>query len=129
MEVSLYQAAAAMNATEQWQELISENLAGASTPGARKHEISFSAVQAGLTPPSSAPTRPGFVIPMATATTNFQQGELHSTGDPMDPGFSPCKAPPARPPTPAMANFKSTPRASSSPPVAIWCWATTVPFN
>ena len=84
MEVSLYQAAAAMNATEQWQELISENLAGASTPGARKHEISFSAVQAGLTPPSSDPTRPGFVIPMATATTNFQQGELHSTGDPMD---------------------------------------------
>jgi len=84
MEVSLYQAAAAMNATEQWQELISENLAGAATPGGRKREVSFSAVEAGLASSGSNSGKPGYVIPVATASTNFAQGELHSTGDSMD---------------------------------------------
>ncbi len=92
MEVSLYQAAAAMNATERWQEMISDNLATASMPGARKRDISFSAVQAGLA--STAPNfaSSGYVIPAANAATNFQQGELHPTGNAMDlalegPGF------------------------------------------
>jgi flagellar basal-body rod protein FlgG len=84
MEVSLYQAAAGMNATEQWQEMISENLAGAATPGSRKQEISFSAIQAGLAAPTADPAHPGFVIPVASSTTNFNQGELHATGDSMD---------------------------------------------
>jgi len=92
MDVSLYQAAAAMNATERWQELISDNLAAASMPGARKREISFSAVQAGLASSSSNAANPGYVIPSANAVTSFQQGELHSTGSSMDfalegPGF------------------------------------------
>jgi flagellar basal body rod protein FlgG len=84
MEVSLYQAAAGMNATEQWQELLSDNLAGASTPGNRKREISFSAVEAGLNSRASDPANPGFVIPIASSTINFEQGELHATGDSMD---------------------------------------------
>jgi len=100
MEVSLYQAAAAMNATERWQEMISNNLATASIPGARKHEISFSAVQATLA--SSNPTSPGFVIPVAREATNFQQGELHSTGSPLDfalegPGFFSVRMPDGQP--------------------------------
>ena len=88
MDVSLYQAAAAMNATERWQDLISDNLASASVPGTRKHEISFSAVQAGLAPGGAS----NFVIPTVTSTMNFQQGEIHASGNALDfalegPGF------------------------------------------
>jgi len=93
MEVSLYSAAAAMNATERWQDLVADNLSSASLPGARQQEISFSAVQAGLmsgTAPGSASG--SFVIPFAGAATNFSQGELKATGSNMDfavegPGF------------------------------------------
>ena len=92
MEVSLYSAAAAMNATERWQDLVADNLATTSVPGARQQEISFSAVQTGLAfdTPGSASNR--FVIPFAGSTTNFSQGELKATGDKLDlalegPGF------------------------------------------
>jgi len=92
MEVSLYQAAAAMNATERWQEMISDNLATASIPGGRKREISFSAIQAGLDSNVSGFANPGYVLPAANTVTNFQQGELHPSGNSMDfalegPGF------------------------------------------
>ena len=98
MDVSLYQAAAAMNATERWQELISDNLATGSIPGARKREISFSAIQAGLASQSFNSANPGYVIPAASAVTNFQQGELHPSGNPMDfalegPGFFAVRMP------------------------------------
>jgi flagellar basal body rod protein FlgG len=84
MEVSLYQAAAAMNATERWQELISENLSTASIPGARKQEVSFSAVQAGLASSASGFANSGYVIPAANSATNFSQGETHPTGNATD---------------------------------------------
>lgn len=70
-----------MNATDRWQEMVSENLAGASVPGARKREISFSAVQAGLATNASGN---GYVIPSANSVINFQQGELHPSGNTMD---------------------------------------------
>jgi len=84
MDVSLYQAAAAMNATERWQELITNNLATASVPGGRKSEITFSAVQAGLADATPGSVNPGYVIPAATAAINFQQGELRPSGNSMD---------------------------------------------
>jgi flagellar basal-body rod protein FlgF len=92
MDVSLYQAAAAMSATARWQDLIAENLSASSIPGARKEEISFSDVQAGLASGTSDPQKAGFYIPTANQVTNFQAGELRSTGNPMDfalegPGF------------------------------------------
>jgi flagellar basal-body rod protein FlgF len=82
MNVSLYQAAAAMNATARWQDMISENLAASSITGARAREASFSSVQ----------VSPSFVIPSAKPEVSFQPGELRSTGNPMDfalegPGF------------------------------------------
>ena len=91
MDVSLYQAAAAMSATARWQDLIAENLSTASVPGARKQEISFSDVQAGLAASSNS-GNPGFYIPSTNEVTNFSPGELRSTGNPMDfalegPGF------------------------------------------
>jgi len=88
MDVSLYSSAAAMNATERWQDMIAENLSTAGIAGARQRQISFSAVQAGL----AGSNGEQFVIPAAAASTNFQQGELSSTGNNMDaavegPGF------------------------------------------
>jgi flagellar basal body rod protein FlgG len=92
MDVSLYSAAAAMNATERWQDLVAENLSSSSVPGARQQEVSFSSVQAGMS--ASAPGEPGnsFEIPSAGSSTNFSQGELKATGNNMDmavegPGF------------------------------------------
>ena len=91
MDVSLYSAAAAMNATERWQDLVADNLSSASIPGARMHEISFSAVQAGLAP-AAAGSIANFVMPLAGSTINFSQGELKATGGNLDvalegPGF------------------------------------------
>ena len=92
MNVSLYQAAAAMNAQARWQELITQNLAAGSVPGYRKQEISFSAVQAGLDPTATTPGGLRYVIPAATIATNFQAGEIRPTGNLTDfavdgPGF------------------------------------------
>jgi flagellar basal-body rod protein FlgF len=92
MNVSLYQAAAAMNANARWQEVIAENLAGSSIPGSRKQDISFSAVSAGMAPGLTGLNGGGFVMPMSTATVNFQPGTLRPSGLPTDlaiegPGF------------------------------------------
>ena len=87
-----------MNATQRWQELISDNLASASIPGARKQQISFSAIQAGL---AAGQGGAGYVIPAANTAINFQQGELHSSGNSMDfavegPGFFSVQLPDGR---------------------------------
>jgi flagellar basal-body rod protein FlgG len=74
MNVSLYHAAAAMNANARWQDMVSENLAASSVPGGRGREISISSVQAG----------PRFVIPSASTALSFQPGESRSTGNPLD---------------------------------------------
>ncbi|HTR42086.1 MAG TPA: flagellar hook-basal body protein [Pseudomonadales bacterium] len=97
MEVSLYQAAAAMNATAQWQEMVAENLTAAPISGGRKHEISFADVQAGMNPSSSGAQVSNF-IPTAHIATDFEQGELHASSNPMDfalegPGFFTVKLP------------------------------------
>jgi flagellar basal-body rod protein FlgF len=84
MNVSLYQAAAGMNANARWQEVIAENLAGSAIPGARKQDISFSAVSAGLAPGIAGLNGGGFVMPTSTASVNFQQGMLRPSGLPTD---------------------------------------------
>jgi len=73
-----------MNASERWQELVAGNLSTASTPGSRQREISFSAIQAGL---ANTDASNNYVIPAASATVNFQQGEMKSTGGKMDFGL------------------------------------------
>jgi flagellar basal-body rod protein FlgF len=70
MDVSLYSAAAAMNATERWQDLVADNLSVTSVPGARQRDVVFS----------------------ASAGLNFLQGKLNATGADLDfaaegPGF------------------------------------------
>ena len=83
MNVSLYQAASALNANLRWQEVISENLASSSIPGFKKRDLSMSAVQAGWLPIASngplSPQQP-FALPRATMTTDFRPGEMKPTG-------------------------------------------------
>jgi flagellar basal-body rod protein FlgF len=54
VNVSLYQAASALNANARWQEMISENMASTSVPGFKKQEMSFEAVRAGMRHPTVA---------------------------------------------------------------------------
>ena len=84
MNVSLYQAAAAMNAQSRWEELITENLAAGAVPGFRKQNVSFEDVAATspLTVNGATPTN--FMIPVAVASTSFQPGELRPTGGSLD---------------------------------------------
>jgi flagellar basal body rod protein FlgG len=101
MEVSLYQAAAAMNATAQWQDLIAQNLASASMPGARKQEVSFSDVQAGLASNLAGSQQANFYIPTVSTVTSFKPGDMCSTGNAMDfalegPGFFTVQLPDGR---------------------------------
>ncbi|GIX50640.1 MAG: flagellar basal body rod protein FlgG [Limisphaera sp.] len=92
MNVSLYQAAAAMNAQTRVQDVITQNLALSAVPAARRLETSVSSVPAGFA--SGAPQAPGnlFHIPRLSVATNFTQGEITPSQSPTDlaiegPGF------------------------------------------
>jgi flagellar basal-body rod protein FlgG len=92
MEVSLYSAAAAMNATEKWQDMLAQNLSTAPMVGGRKHTISFASVEAGLTGTSLGDGGTNYVMPVATDSVSFKQGELKQGGGLTDfalegPGF------------------------------------------
>src|SRR5947208_5193434 len=91
MNVSLFQAAAALKANSQWQEVIAENLSASSIPGFKKKELFTDAIAAGgpAVPGSAASS---FVMPHTGVTTNFQPGQLKFTGAKTDcaiegPGF------------------------------------------
>ena len=84
MNVSLYQAASALNANERWQEVITENLAASSIPGYKKQDLSFSAVQSGVMQKTASGSAPAFSLPRITSATNFQPGELEPTGGKTD---------------------------------------------
>ena len=80
MNVSLYQAAAGMNSSAQWQEVISRNLAGSSVPAFKKEALSFGAIEAGLMPVNGVNGPQAFMLPTAQTGTNFQTGEFRKTG-------------------------------------------------
>lgn len=80
MNVSLFQAAAAMNASARWQEIISGNLASSSIPGFKRQELSFDAIHAGLMPTGRAGLPEHSLMPRASAFTSFTGGELRATG-------------------------------------------------
>lgn len=84
MNVSLYQAASALDATSRWQEVISENLASSPVPGYRKQEVSFMATSAGVRPgvdPSATSAPQQLAIPQARSSTSFMAGEMRFTGE------------------------------------------------
>ncbi len=87
MNVSIYQAAAALSAYEHAQEVIAENMASSSINGFKKQGVSFSAVQAGLIPASNTGTigaSQRFLLPRAINTTNFESGQMKYSGSKTD---------------------------------------------
>lgn len=74
MNVSLYQAAAAMNASTRWQEVIAGNLASSMVPGYKRQGVSFETVAAGAPNDVRSP-----VMPRAVLSTNFSSGEMLTT--------------------------------------------------
>jgi flagellar basal-body rod protein FlgF len=83
MNVSLFQAAASLNANSRWQEVIADNLASGSVPGFRKQQLCVAAVQAGLMPASGVGGSGGvpvFTVPKVSTVTSFEPGELKYTG-------------------------------------------------
>lgn len=83
MNVSLFQAAAAMNANARWQEIIAGNMSASYIPGFKKQDLSFGAIHAGYLAGAKGPlpTAPQpLLLPTAQAETNFQPGELTPTG-------------------------------------------------
>jgi flagellar basal-body rod protein FlgG len=82
MNVSLYQAASALQAMDRWQEAIAENLASATVPGFKKQEVSFEAVPSGRHHATSAPGSTSSAVMMVQSgpgATNFQAGEFRTT--------------------------------------------------
>jgi flagellar basal-body rod protein FlgG len=87
VNVSLFSAASALNANSRLQEVIADNLASSSVPGFRRQELSTAAVQAGLMPAAglvSGALPKFFVMPKATASIDFRQGQIKYTGNPKD---------------------------------------------
>lgn len=83
MNVSMFNAAAAMSASNRWQELVAENLAASAVPGYKKRELTFEAVRAGSTTPAGQEANaavPYFQFPKAVSATNFTPGGMRQTG-------------------------------------------------
>jgi flagellar basal body rod protein FlgG len=83
VNVSLFQAAAALDANARWQEVIADNLASSSVPGYKQQQLSEAAVQAGLMPGQGNLPR-HFSLSTTTTTTDFSPGELKYTGNHSD---------------------------------------------
>jgi flagellar basal-body rod protein FlgG len=79
MNVSMYQAAAALHANTQWQEAIADNLASSSIPGFKKQELSFGAIESGLKAAGPSAVHRAS-MPQSAIKTNFNSGELKYTG-------------------------------------------------
>lgn len=84
MNVSVYQAAAAMNAQAQWQEVIANNLAASSVPGFKKDDLTFSGVDAGWMKSQGMDGNQQFQMPTTKMGINFTPGEVRYTGNPLD---------------------------------------------
>jgi flagellar basal body rod protein FlgG len=85
VNVSLFQAASALDANSRWQEVIADNLASSSVPGYKQQQLSQSAVQSGLMTAQGAMNLPQYFSLSKTATsTNFSPGELKYTGNTSD---------------------------------------------
>jgi flagellar basal-body rod protein FlgG len=85
VNVSLFQAAAALEANSRWQEVIADNLAASSVPGYKQQQLSQEAVQAGLmSAHGNRNSAQYFSVPGSSVSTNFNPGELKYTGNGSD---------------------------------------------
>jgi len=81
MNVSLYQAAAALNATSRWQDVVADNLASSSVPGFRKQSLSTAAVETGLLSVDSSGRPQYFSVPQTSLSVSFKSGQMDYTGN------------------------------------------------
>jgi flagellar basal body rod protein FlgG len=84
----VYQNAASINALQTWNDVIAQNIASATRPGFKGKSISFEAAL----PAGSATDGSVARMPKMITTTNFDQGEVRTTGLDTDfaikgPGF------------------------------------------
>lgn len=83
MNVSLYQAASALNANTRYQEVVAANLATSAVPGSKRQDVTLEAYQAGLLPASAlqAAGQPKhFILPNVVVRTSFTAGQMNRTG-------------------------------------------------
>lgn len=83
MNVSIYQAAAALSAYDRNHEVIAENMSSSSVNGFKRQGVSFSAVQAGLIPALGTDANGAnqhFLLPRTTSVTNFEPGQIKYSG-------------------------------------------------
>ena len=84
MNVSLYQAAAALEGSLQRQDVIAENLAAAGIPGFKRSQVGFHSVNAEMFSnalDSVNKTELQYMLPRVTGYINFDQGNLMPSGD------------------------------------------------
>jgi flagellar basal-body rod protein FlgF len=90
VNISLFQAASALNANSRRQEVIAENMAASSVPGYKRQDVSFHAIEAGLVPPGSqtaAAQQNVWSMPQGVTHTSFAPGEMRFTGVDTDVGI------------------------------------------
>jgi flagellar basal body rod protein FlgG len=90
VNISLYQAASALNANNRWQEVIAENMAASSVPGYKRQDVSFEAIQAGMVPQTSdtaSAQHNVWSMPQGVTHTSFAPGEMRYTGVDTDVGI------------------------------------------
>ena len=72
VNVSLYQAASALDANSRWQEVIADNLASGSVPGYKQQQLSLSAMRAGLMSANGEKNQPQyFTVPQSHDLDQF----------------------------------------------------------
>jgi flagellar basal-body rod protein FlgF len=77
VNMSVSQAAGALDGYSKWQEIIAENLASASVPGFKRRDISFSSLQGAAAAGAISGTP---AMPAAQAVTSFRPGDMRYTG-------------------------------------------------
>ena len=87
MDIGLYQSASALDGLQQYQNIISSNIAASHVAGYKRTEISFEAIQAGeMSAPNSDKIHGSIPASFASirGQLNFSQGEIRQTNNPMD---------------------------------------------
>ena len=80
MNVSIYQAASAMDAHAKWHEVIAGNLSASSVPGFKKADLRFTANEGGAIPGSIGPDGiKKFTLPNAEVSYDLSPGHLAKT--------------------------------------------------
>lgn len=76
-----------MLAAATWQDVVANNLANVSTPGFKRDRVSFEALVAALGEEGTSPVEP-VGVEMAAIVSDFSQGPLRATGNPLDLAIS-----------------------------------------